>query len=77
VESKIRDAQRDLFCKTLCQAYATLDDWHTKTMEEVRRLKGCAWSPGGRVWFAGLRGRRARLSLLLSLQLAAFVSAPV
>jgi hypothetical protein len=36
VESKIRDAQRDLFCKTLCQAYATLDDWHTKTMEEVR-----------------------------------------
>lgn len=39
VEGKIRDAQRDLFQKTLCQAYATLDRWVEKSMADVRAME--------------------------------------
>jgi hypothetical protein len=40
VEGKIRDSQRDLFNKTLCQAYATLDRWVDKSMADVRAMEG-------------------------------------
>lgn len=61
VEGKIRDAQRDLFQKTLCQAYATLDRWVEKSMADVRAMETevshpvaaccCLWRV---FWFAAL-----------------------
>lgn len=68
VEGKIRDAQRDLFQKTLCQAYATLDRWVEKTMADVRAMEtevshDAAVAPAAP---AAPAGRAALLQLLLA-----------
>lgn len=39
IEGNIVNAQRDLFAKTLCQAYATVDQWADKTMADIRLLE--------------------------------------
>ena len=39
VEGKIRDSQRGIFCKTLCQAYSTIDAWFDKAIADIRAME--------------------------------------
>lgn len=39
VEGTIINSQRDLFGKTLSACFCTIDNWHSKTMEDVRHME--------------------------------------